>query len=110
MYDEEEDETEAFAYNYAGDFPDAISIMTSAFLGGRPTQNSLGPMQQMRIVHKAAFYRAATPRRPGKGKILPRGDQEGEQEFESRKRAQKECQRLIVPKAKEEKADQYLRR
>ena len=46
-------------------------------------REDLGPLQQIKVLAKAAEYRAATPRRPGKGKVLPASQFEGEQEFES---------------------------
>lgn len=48
--------------------------------------------------------------RRGKGKRLEPSKFEGEQETEGRKRAQADCNRLIVPKTKEEIPDVFLRR
>jgi len=109
MLDDEEDE-DLFAYTYGADFPQAITVMGSALLGGRPTNTTLGPVQQLKILVGASEYRAATPRRPGKGKPLPPSEFEGEQETESRKAAQKACQRLILPKPKGETPDCFIRR
>ena len=106
----DEDEGSLFAYNYRGDFPEALNLMAKAMLGGRPVNSTLGPLQQIKMLAKAAEYRAPTPRRPGKGKTLPASEYEGEKEVESRKAAQKACQRLIVPKPKSEKTDAYMRR
>jgi hypothetical protein len=107
---DDEDKDALFAHNYAADFPEALNIMTKAILQGRPVNNTLGPVQQIKVLAKSSEYRAATPRRPGKGKVLPQNEAEGEQEFESRKAAQKNCQRLIVPKPKSEKSDAFIRR
>ena len=46
----------------------------------------------------------------GKGKRLEPNKFEGEQETESRKRAQADCQRLILPKGKDEIPDVFIRR
>ena len=103
-------EDDLFAYNYCGEFPECIADMTKAMLGGRPVNSTLGPVQQIKMLARAAEYRAATPRKVGKGKPLPPTENEGEQEVESRKTAQKTCQRLIVPKPKSEKPDAFIRR
>ena len=104
------DEQELVAYKYGDDFPDALSVMTQTMLGGRPVNKSLGPVQQLKILAAAAEFRAATPRRPGKGKPLPQSEHEGEMELKSRKDAQKACRRLIMPKPKHETSDAFIRR
>ena len=107
---EEEEEEEIFAYKYGADWPTALSDMAGTMLGGRPTNQTLGPVQQYKIVIAAAQYRAPTPRRAGKGKPLPPSDHEGEQETKQRKDTQKRCQRLILPKAATETPDTFIRR
>ena len=107
---DDDDEEEMFAYKYGDDWPLAISAMGREFLGGRPVNQYLGPMQQISVLVQAALYRAPTPRRAGKGKPLPASDFEGEQETTQRKNTQKQCMRLIVPKVKEESADIFIRR
>ena len=84
--------------------------MGSVMLGGRPTNQTLGPMQQMKILIAAAQYRAPTPRRAGKGKPLPPSEYEGEMETDQRKKTQKEVQRLILPKCSNESPDMFIRR
>jgi len=84
--------------------------MGSIMLGGRPTNHTLGPMQQHNILIAAAGYRAPTPRKAGKGKPLPPSDCEGEQETNERKKTQKLVQRLILPKVSYESPDQFIRR
>ena len=105
-----EDEEDLFAYNYGEDFPEAFTIMGTAMLGGRPVNRGLGPVQQVKILSTAAEFRAATPRKPGKGKPLPASEAEGEQETKARKDAQKSCRRLIIPKPKHEPSDAFIRR
>lgn len=99
-----------FAYDYGADFPEALTVISAAITGGRPLNRSLGPLQILKIVAAAGEYRAPTPRRPGKGKPLPRVDAEKEMENEARMSAQKACQQLIVPKVKSESADAFIRR
>jgi len=106
--DEEEDDI--FAYDYGTDFPEALTVISAAITGGRPLNRSLGPLQILKIIAAAGEYRAPTPRRPGKGKPLPRVDAEKDMENEARMSAQKACQRLIVPKVKSESADAFIRR
>jgi len=105
-----EDQDEIFTYNYGDDFPAALLAIGQALLGGRPLNSNFGPQQIMKMLSTAAVYRAATPRRPGKGKPLPQSDQEKEMEHEARVSAQKACQRLIVPKPKGETPDAFIRR
>jgi len=107
---EEDEEQETYAFNYGKDWPAAFGDMGSIMLGGRPTNHTLGPLQQQNILIAAAPYRAPTPRRAGKGKPLPASDYEGEQETTQRKKTQKEAQRLILPKVKEESPDHFIRR
>mmetsp|Transcript_2740 Transcript_2740/g.7602 ORF Transcript_2740/g.7602 Transcript_2740/m.7602 type:complete len:428 (-) Transcript_2740:405-1688(-) len=107
---DEGEEEEIFAYDYGEDFPESLSELGRTLLSGRPTNRSLGPFQQLKIIAVAAEYRAPTARRAGKGKMLPASDFEKEQEQESRKAAQKATQRLILPKVKSESSDAFIRR
>lgn len=106
----DEAEDDLYGFHYSGDYPAALGAMIQAMSGGLPSNQTLGPVQQLKVLAKAAEYRAATPRRPGKGKPLPPSAAEGEQEVETRRTAQKACQRLIVPKAKNEKPETFIRR
>ena len=108
--EENDEEEEIFAFKYGADWPSAISDMGSVMLGGRPTNQTLGPVQQMKILIAAAQYRAPTPRRAGKGKPLPPSEYEGEMETDQRKKTQKEAQRLILPKCANESPDMFIRR
>ena len=105
MAEEEEEEHYAFSW----DFPESLDVMGTAVLG-RGLNHSLGPNQQVSMLAKHSEFRAATPRRPAKGKMLPASKFEGEQETASRKKAQNECQRLIIPKQKNETPEVFLRR
>jgi len=107
---DEDEEEEIFAYDYGEDFPDSLELMAKTLLGGRPTNRTLGPLHQLKILSVASEYRAPTARRAGKGKMLPRSDFEQDMEYESRKNAQKATQRLILPKPKNESSDAFIRR
>ena len=106
----EDDET--FAYNWGkGDFPEAFQTIGGAYTHGHPIPVSMGPKQVLKMLLENSEYRAATPRRPGKGKVLPKSQSEGEMEENARKDAQKQCRRLIVPKvASGETSESFLRR
>jgi hypothetical protein len=103
-------EDDIFKYAYGDDFPEALTTLGAAMLGGRPTNKSLGPLQQLKILVASSEYRASTPRRAGKGKPLPASECEKEMETKSRVDAQKAARRLILPKHKSESADAFIRR
>lgn len=105
----DEDEGFNFRYEWGNDFPEALDALSVAYLA-RPLNRHLGPAQLAAVVVGPAFYRAPTPRKPGKGKVIAQAPTEGEQEFKSRKNAQKECGRLIVPKGEKEDSDSFIRR
>ena len=107
---DEDDQESMFSYNYVDDLPDAIMVIGGAVLGGRPVNRGMGPAHLVKILATASEYRAATPRRAGKGKPLPASANEKEMEVKSRKDAQKACRRLILPKAKAESSDAFIRR
>lgn len=100
---------DTFKYEYGADFPDALDILSMA-VQGRKLGKNFSPVELVQQLNVAAQYKERTPRRPGIGKRLEPSKYEGEQEIESRKRAQADCYRLVVPKAKDEIPDIFIRR
>mmetsp|Transcript_39824 Transcript_39824/g.91516 ORF Transcript_39824/g.91516 Transcript_39824/m.91516 type:complete len:422 (+) Transcript_39824:50-1315(+) len=100
---------DSFKFEYGADFPSALDTLSYA-IQGRGMGHSFSPAELLTQLNIAAEYKEKTIRRPGKGKRLEASKFEGEMETESRKNAQAACHRLIIPKAKDEIPDIFLRR
>lgn len=106
-----EDDDETFYFDWGQDFPQSFNAMHMAFVHGHPINSTMGPKQLLSILAEKSEFRAATPRRPGKGKPLAATSSEGEMETQARKDCQKAVRRLIVPKAeKDEVPEAFIRR
>ena len=92
------EEEDNFAFSWGDDFPEAMNAMHMTMVPGHPINPTLGPKQLLMVLADPSEFRAATPRRPGKGKPLPASPSEGEMELQSRRDCQKACRRLIMPK------------
>uniref|UniRef100_A0A7S3ATI9 Uncharacterized protein n=1 Tax=Haptolina ericina TaxID=156174 RepID=A0A7S3ATI9_9EUKA len=100
---------DSFKFEYGADFPEGLDIL-SMEIQKRKLGKNFSPIELITELNMAAEYKERTARRAGKGKRLEPNKFEGEQETESRKRAQADCQRLILPKGKDEIPDVFIRR
>ena len=99
---------EGMAYEWGTDWPEAFDVLSMS-KQNRPLSRMLSPLGVMDELNKLYYMSRPRPGKP-QGKPLPAPPHEGEMETESRKKAQKECQRMILPKGKKESPDLFLRR
>ena len=95
-------------YEWGADWP-AVFDELSMGKQNRPLSKMMSPLSIMEELNK--IYYCARPR-PGKPSVKPLAapPHEKEMETESRKKAQKETNRMILPKGKKEGDDLFLRR
>jgi hypothetical protein len=103
------DNEDSIKFEYGTDFPAELDVLSTA-IQGRVLSHNFAPSELVAELNLAAEYKERTPRRAGKGKRLEPSKFEGEQETDQRKGAQAACLRLILPKAKDEIPDVFLRR